>query len=649
MISVRKTIILFLLAISYISFSQEIIPPDTLNNKAISSDTLHIHEHHAHEDHTHEHIPSSKDSLKVSYIYLHEYRSEKPAVYANDTTLTYSQQQDPAFSGMNFYQTLGNQGLATKNMLFEATDALILDYGIHSNSLYQTTPYNLKAFQSYKPYTILDYSQGPSGDRREAQLNVDHGQYLAKNLGVGAKLYMNSSLGDYDRQKAQNFQVAFHGRFKSESERYAIAAAYINNNTTWYDNGGIKYDSVFEQNLEPNRKLILVNRSDASTEIRDVWVYASQYFYLLSPENYNVSLGKFGMDTYYNRSKYQYWDEDPDTLRYPAFFSPDPTNTFDSTSVTRIMNDLYWTSSKAGKERLLNIKGGVIVQNMAVHHHDTVSYQLNWLTTYGEISLNPDSVTSVWAKVALTAGTNAAENFLLQGTAKRKFSFGNLNASVKAYNSDPGFALLNMYSSHYKWNLLGFKDIRNFEMGINFLNDKNTQGGIRYNTVYNHTYLDQSILPAQESSSIHLLRAWVTQDFSLWKIDFSAKAVYQYVSNRDIIRLPEFMGKLSFQFYQPMFDNALYTRIGFDVLYTSGFYGDAYAPALKQFYLQDTKKTGNYPFVDAYIKLQVKRARIFVMFTHVNSGLLGYDYYLTPHYPMKDRYLKYGVSWFFHD
>ncbi|MFA7139294.1 MAG: putative porin, partial [Bacteroidales bacterium] len=74
-----------------------------------------------------------------------------------------------------------------------------------------------------------------------------------------------------------------------------------------------------------------------------------------------------------------------------------------------------------------------------------------------------------------------------------------------------------------------------------------------------------------------------------------------------------------------------------------------YMPALQQFYLQDEKSTGNYPYIDAYIKFQVKRARIFVMFTHVNSGLMDYNYFFTPGYPMRDRYLKFGVSWFFHD
>lgn len=593
-------------------------------------------------------IPDSKDSLKVYSFLLKEYLSENHDFILIDTTLEYSQQQDPAFSGNNFYQTLGNQGLATKNLLFSPNDPIIYDYGIHSFSLYQTTSDNINVFSSYKPYTILDYAQGPSGDKREAQLNVDHGQYLAKNLGVGAKLYMNNSMGDYHRQKADNFQLAFYGHFKTESERYAATAAYINNKTTWYDNGGIKYDSIFEQNIEPGRKLIEVNNTKSETEIKDIWLHASQYFYILSPALNTLSLGKIGLDTDYNRTKYQYWDSNPDPSYYPAFYGPDSTNTFDSTTVSRLINNLYWMSSKSGKRQILNLKGGIIIQNNNVHHHDSVSFSSHWFTTYGEVFLNPDSTTDIWGKIALTAGTHSTENFLLEGKASRNFSFGKLSAHIKAFNADPGFLLLKHHSSHYSWDSSAFKDIANLETGVKY-RYKKTDAGIQYNTIGNYTYLNQDVLPMQNPGAIHLLRAWVSQELSLWKFDIAAKGVYQFVSNSDVIRLPQFMGKMSFQFYQPMFKNALYTRVGFDVLYTTEFYADSYCPALREFHLQDEKRTGNYPYVDAYIKLQVKRARIFLMLTHVNSGLMGYNYYMTPHYPMKDRYFKYGVSWFFHD
>jgi hypothetical protein len=45
----------------------------------------------------------------------------------------------------------------------------------------------------------------------------------------------------------------------------------------------------------------------------------------------------------------------------------------------------------------------------------------------------------------------------------------------------------------------------------------------------------------------------------------------------------------------------------------------------------------------------VKRTRFFIMFDHINSGLMGYDYYLIPGYPLNVRMLRYGIAWTFYD
>lgn len=643
---VRITTTIIFLILSSIIFAQNIPEADTAHIHHSESDTLLIKA---------DTIPPEpqitytyKDSLQVYWFYLDSYADENPELQKLDTSSLYSQQTDPAFSGNNFYQTLGNQGLAAKNMLYEAPDPIKFNYSPSVFSHYTTTPEDLKAFHTLKPYSILDYTQGPTGEQRLAQLNVDHGQYLGKNLGVGTKIYMNSSQGDYSRQKAMNYQVAFFGFFKTNSERYGVNASYIHNDVECNDNGGILYDSIFEQNLESNRKLFLVNRDDAESKINDSRVNVSQYFYLLNPQKHNISLGKIGLKSTWERQKYMYTDTDPSTAYYPAFYGPDSTNTFDSTTVIKITNNLYWASAKAGKRQLLNIKGGVMVQNNSIRNYDTIINPVHYFTTYGKLSINPDSITRIRAKAALTTGTHGAENFLLEGDVFRDFSFGTVTADIKLYNTDPGYQYMHYLSSHYTWDSTSFKDEVLIQAGILYQNRK-FEAGIRYNSVINHTYYNELSLPEQSPGAVHLLRGWLYHDITFGKFDISAKAAYQYISDKEVIRLPDFMGKLSFQFYQPMFDRALFARIGFDVLYTTSYYADNYNPAIRSFYHQDDKKTGNYPYIDAYIKLQVKRARIFLMFTHANSGLMGYDYYLTPHYPMKDRYFKYGVSWYFHD
>lgn len=84
-------------------------------------------------------------------------------------------------------------------------------------------------------------------------------------------------------------------------------------------------------------------------------------------------------------------------------------------------------------------------------------------------------------------------------------------------------------------------------------------------------------------------------------------------------------------------------------MYNSAFYGDAYMPALRSYYLQRQTETGDYPYMDAFVNVRVKRARMYLIAKHVNSGLMGYNYIQVPGYPMPDRGIHFGVSWQFYD
>lgn len=72
-------------------------------------------------------------------------------------------------------------------------------------------------------------------------------------------------------------------------------------------------------------------------------------------------------------------------------------------------------------------------------------------------------------------------------------------------------------------------------------------------------------------------------------------------------------------------------------------------PATGVFYVQNEMKTGNYPLINVFANIKIKRTRIFVGFDHLNYGLMGYDYFLSPYYPMNIRMFKYGIAWTFYN
>ncbi|MCB9361353.1 MAG: hypothetical protein H6588_08630, partial [Flavobacteriales bacterium] len=60
---------------------------------------------------------------------------------------------------------------------------------------------------------------------------------------------------------------------------------------------------------------------------------------------------------------------------------------------------------------------------------------------------------------------------------------------------------------------------------------------------------------------------------------------------------------------------------------------------------QKTKEIGAYPYVDFFISTHLKRAQVFFKWEHINAGMSGYSYLLTPTTPAHDRSFKFGVSW----
>ena len=79
--------------------------------------------------------------------------------------------------------------------------------------------------------------------------------------------------------------------------------------------------------------------------------------------------------------------------------------------------------------------------------------------------------------------------------------------------------------------------------------------------------------------------------------------------------------------------------------YFTAYYADAYMPALRTFYLQEDVKIGNYPYIDLCVTFKLKDANIFVLYTNMYSLTGDNRYYTTPHYPMRDSRLCFGVKW----
>ena len=84
--------------------------------------------------------------------------------------------------------------------------------------------------------------------------------------------------------------------------------------------------------------------------------------------------------------------------------------------------------------------------------------------------------------------------------------------------------------------------------------------------------------------------------------------------------------------------------------FTTQNYADNYMPSIMQFYNQRERKTGNYPKLDVFLNLRIKRADIFVKYEHINYLLKNHgDFFSAADYPINPGMLKFGIKWDFFD
>ena len=178
----------------------------------------------------------------------------------------------------------------------------------------------------------------------------------------------------------------------------------------------------------------------------------------------------------------------------------------------------------------------------------------------------------------------------------------------------------------------------------------NLRAGVE--NVKNYTYLNQKAVPEQNSGNIQILSATLKQNFRAGIFHLDNEVTWQKSSNETILPLPQLSLYSNLYILTKLAKKVLTVQLGADVRYFTKYNAPAYTPAVQQFHLQpenDQVEIGGYPIVNIYANLQLKRTRLFAMYSHVNQGMGTRNSFLVPHYPINPSLLKIGVSWNFYD
>lgn len=240
-----------------------------------------------------------------------------------------------------------------------------------------------------------------------------------------------------------------------------------------------------------------------------------------------------------------------------------------------------------------------------------------------------------------------------------------LAATAFFHRSAPSFYMQQYYGKHYWWDNSLDQQIHSRILGEFSLKKTRTKLRVGYDVLKNYTYFGiqndrvksgdnylvqhNDLNVRQSSSPINLLTLQLQQDFRLGIFNWQNVLTFQKSSKEETLPVPTF-NVYSNLFIRFKIARVLDVDLGVDGRYFTSYYAPEYIPGIGAFGIQETDasrtKIGNYPHLNAYANFQLQHTRFYVMFTHVNSADGG-KYFYTPHYPLNQRVLQFGISWNF--
>lgn len=277
-----------------------------------------------------------------------------------------------------------------------------------------------------------------------------------------------------------------------------------------------------------------------------------------------------------------------------------------------------------------------------------------------------DAIAETWL-----TGEDAGQ-LKIDGSADLNFKlFGDtltLTANGFFYRLNPTFYYRHYHSRHAWWDNTNMSKILHSRIqGI--LNYQKTRTTLRVavDEIKNYTYfasshtitsgkrVNHAITVNQNSGAIHLLTASLSQDFTFGPLNWESVITYQNSSNKTVLPVPA-LNLYSNVYLRFKIAHVLRCDFGADVRYFTKYYAPDYVPSLGQYAVQTNTNTtgsdsrveiGNYPVVNVYANFHLKHTRFFIMMSHLNAGTGKKNYFYTPHYPLNQSILRFGLSWNF--
>lgn len=617
----------------------------------------------------------NEDSITIRFRYLDSTRN-----YMLDSSIADLTRRFP-IPATNIY--LGNNGTASRSILFSPNLAPGWDPGFHALDIYKWTLDKVRFFNTTRPYSELNYMLA---SRAEQVIELMHTQNIKPNFNFLFQYRMINAPGFFKNQKTSHNNYLLTSRFETVDKRYNLYFVALANKLQAGENGGIQNDSLID---DP----IYKDRFNLSTRLGGDDVYQTNFF------NTDVGTGNrysditvlvrqqydFGKKdsivtdssvvplfyprlrlehTFrYTQEKYEFVDDVPDSVYYKDFYNIDLPGQVDSFQLRdhwkNMINDFSVYQYPDAKNLHQFFKVGAAVQNLVLEN-DSVGKR-NFYNVYGHAEYRNRTRNQKWDMQAngklyftgLNAGDYRAYASLQRFVGKR---MGYIQLAFENVNRTPSF-VFDERSIFYRSVPADFKKENTTHLFASI-----SQPSLRlklsghYYLVTNYSYFKNYYEVHQESTLFNMLQVALQKTIKLGKRWFWHADVYlqKKIGNAEI-NTPLLFTRNRLGYEGSLGFRNLDIAFGTEIRYHTPYKADGYSPLLGQFFYQDSVRIDNtIPDIAGFVHFRIKSFKFYFRAENLNTAqVTNREFGFTnnnqpaPGYYYPGLQIRLGVYWSF--
>ncbi|MGC9341413.1 MAG: putative porin [Bacteroidales bacterium] len=530
-------------------------------------------------------------------------------------------------------------------------------------------PYTILHYNTRKPFTELKYLTSGSRDDSEQILSALHTQNVNQYVNVGIFYDLIASKGIYIDQNTGLNRLNLFGSYNKDD--YSMYTSIHYNGFKFQENGGLENLENFK-NRESEALNYAMNLDDANSRYRNLNLFYTHKLNMaaLSPDSITkVRLKAFSLQHTINYQRYTkiYTDDISlsDTVRFYENNYYLTGEAYDSAFHQNLLNQVD-LNIKLGKNQQLKVYAAHEFKTFRYTMPVEVSYEAEGLPvdtvirTYPQNNYNDISIGGIYNGKLKNWEYAASGRLYLTG-----YKAGDLNVDAnftrffnektwhltlagKISTLTPSYFLQNYGSAHFVWNN-NFKNIDNTSAWLELGHLEDFKIGLYLNYYTGYIFFNQDALPEQKENQIFTTTFELYKKFTWGPVNHTHKVLLQKGAD-EVINIPFLAYQNSTWYENQVFNKVLKFRIGFDFYYFTSYFADAFMPATGMFYNQAEQEIGNYPFLDAFLDVKLKRTRFTIQYTNALSEFTSdATYFMAYRNPNFNGTLKFGIAWTFYN